>query len=98
MTARSDRHRWFSRRLLEAMGLGSLTGVALAGAACGGNVVLDPGVGTGVGGAALAPAILARRAPRERPGPSGEEKETTRAWDQPAGRRVHRVATGSVAG
>jgi hypothetical protein len=47
MTQRSDRHRIFSRRLLEAMGLGSVATFALAGAACGSSVVT---AGTGVGG------------------------------------------------
>jgi hypothetical protein len=47
MTHRSDRHRIFSRRLLEAMGLGSIATLALAGAACGGTVVTN---GTGMGG------------------------------------------------
>ncbi len=50
MIDRSDRHRLFSRRLLEVMGLGSLAGLSLAGYACGGNVVVN-GTGTGTGGA-----------------------------------------------
>ena len=39
MIHRSYRHRLFTRRLLEVMGLGSFAGVALAGAACGGTVI-----------------------------------------------------------
>jgi hypothetical protein len=49
MTHRSDRHRVFSRRLLEAMGLGSIATLALAGAACGGTVTISTGAGVGGG-------------------------------------------------
>jgi hypothetical protein len=53
MIERSDRHQWFTRRLLSAMGLASVAGVAgmsLGAGACGGKVIFDSGA-TGSGGA-----------------------------------------------
>lgn len=52
MIERSLRHRRFARGLLDAMGLSSLAAIALAGPACGGNVIVDGSSGTaGAGGA-----------------------------------------------
>jgi hypothetical protein len=50
MIHRSDRHHVFSRRLLEAMGLGTIASMAVAGLACRGNVVAGGPSGTGTGG------------------------------------------------
>ena len=52
MSLRSHRHHALSRRLLSVMGLGSMTGLALASAACGGHAA-----GGGTGGVGSSSAV-----------------------------------------